>query len=180
MYIGRICYPVRVLGPGNRVGIWVTGCKRNCRYCMSPELKNRDSGVTLSTERICEIIDEIGDMDGITISGGEPFLQVKELISLVDRVSEKVNKDILIYTGFAMNELESSYPYEMEFIKSKVSVIIDGEYIAMMDNGKGLMGSENQKIYVYSNFEKYKNIRSCERRSQSFLYNGKIILIGIQ
>ena len=147
---------------------------------MSPELKDMGSGITLSTEKICEIIDEIGDMDGITISGGEPFLQVKELISLVDRLSEKVNKDILIYTGFTMHELESRYPYEIDFIKSKVSVIIDGEYIAVMDNGKGLMGSENQKIYVYSNFEKYKNIRSCERRSQSFLYNGKIILIGIQ
>ena len=38
MYIARILYPVEVLGPGKRIGIWFCGCPRRCEGCSNPEL----------------------------------------------------------------------------------------------------------------------------------------------
>ena len=38
MYIARILYPVKVLGPGNRIGIWFAGCHHRCKGCSNPEL----------------------------------------------------------------------------------------------------------------------------------------------
>lgn len=180
MLVGRICYPVKTLGPGNRVGIWVVGCNQNCIGCMSPELRDCSQGVEVKPEKILELLREIENVDGVTISGGEPFLQVKELISLVELISDHVEKDILIYTGFQLKELEQTYPMEMEVLKKRISAIVDGPYIEAMNRGRGLMGSENQQTYIYHNFDKYRDIRTCERSSQAILYNGQILLIGIQ
>ena len=38
IYVARILYPVKVLGPGNRVGIWLAGCDHKCLGCSNPEL----------------------------------------------------------------------------------------------------------------------------------------------
>lgn len=38
MYIARILYPVKVLGPGERIGIWMDGCEHGCIGCSNPEL----------------------------------------------------------------------------------------------------------------------------------------------
>ena len=81
MKIGRIYFPVRTLGYGDRVGIWTTGCLLNCTNCISPELQNINAGVELTVDYILDIIlntDKI--VDGVTISGGEPFLQKQELL----------------------------------------------------------------------------------------------------
>ena len=38
MNVARILFPVQVLGPGNRIGIWLCGCNRACKGCSNPEL----------------------------------------------------------------------------------------------------------------------------------------------
>lgn len=38
MYVARILYPVMVLGPGKRIGIWFVGCRHQCKGCSNPEL----------------------------------------------------------------------------------------------------------------------------------------------
>ena len=38
MNVARILYPVKVLGPGKRIGIWLCGCDRECFGCSNPEL----------------------------------------------------------------------------------------------------------------------------------------------
>lgn len=40
MNIARILYPVEVLGPGKRIGIWFCGCSHSCKGCSNPELWN--------------------------------------------------------------------------------------------------------------------------------------------
>ena len=78
----RIVSGVTTLGPGKRIAIWVNGCNRACPGCISPRLQKFDE----STE--CNIIDILGNydlvnIDGITISGGEPFEQIDDLYDLV-------------------------------------------------------------------------------------------------
>ncbi len=182
MRIKRICYPIKVLGPGKRVGIWVTGCNFNCVACSSPELQNFNAGTEICVDKIIEIIKNIGGpVDGFTISGGEPFEQFEELLELVTKINNLFNNnDIIIYTGYKLEELKNKYGLKMETLISNISVIIDGRYIDELNSNNGLKGSTNQKIYCFNNYERYRYMERCKREVQSFDYkDNSTLLIGI-
>jgi anaerobic ribonucleoside-triphosphate reductase activating protein len=89
MNVARILYPVQVLGPGNRIGLWLCGCARACKGCSNPELWNPRPEYEIEPNKVFELIDKIASahkVDGFTISGGEPMDQAKELSSLIKQM----------------------------------------------------------------------------------------------
>ena len=91
-----MCYPVRVLGPGERLGIWVTGCKRNCPGCMTPELQDETAGREMDCQAMVEAAKKApGPVDGVTISGGEPFDQPQQLYRLVTLLKQEITEEKL-------------------------------------------------------------------------------------
>lgn len=104
--LARIYYPVKVLGPGNRVGIWLNGCEKKCPGCISPELQIYDSAKEVSVQDIIQMVNRIdSQIDGFTISGGEPFYNPIALNALVTAISS-ISDDILIFTGYTLEELK--------------------------------------------------------------------------
>ena len=88
MNIARILYPVEVLGPGKRVGIWVCGCRRGCKGCSNPELWEPRPEYEVTTEEIMSLIKRIAEaneIDGFTVSGGEPMDQAEALSELIQQ-----------------------------------------------------------------------------------------------
>ena len=68
--LARVYYPVKVLGPGSRVGIWLNGCHRKCPGCISPELQGYDPAKEVSVQDVIKMIMRIDSpIDGFTISG---------------------------------------------------------------------------------------------------------------
>ena len=179
MVIGRICYPVTTLGFGRRIGIWTSGCIQDCDGCVSPELKDISVGKDFSADYIEKYISNInGTVDGITISGGEPFLQSKELAEYVERFIKIGIEDIIIYTGYTYEYLVKQNIYT-QYILANISVLIDGKYIKELDNGVGIRGSSNQNIYIFKYSERHKNLDCCKREIQAIMCNGHITNIGI-
>ena len=102
MNIARILYPIRVLGPGNRVGVWFCGCSRHCSGCSNPELWSQDPNNEITVSRLFNLIRQISisnPIDGFTLSGGEPLEQSNALSELLPFLAQ-ISPDILIYTGF--------------------------------------------------------------------------------
>lgn len=177
--VARIYFPVKTLGPGQRVGIWTSGCNRNCIGCISPELQSVEAGQALSSQEIIEIINRIGSApDGFTISGGEPFLQIEALCDLIEELV-LVADDILIYTGYTLNELVERHDDRINRVISLCSAIVDGPYIDELNNGIGLRGSSNQKLYVFKHYERYCGLDTGKREVQTVLYGNKLLTIGI-
>ena len=82
MYVARILYPVEVLGPGKRIGLWLSGCSRKCAGCSNPELWEQKKEQLISVERLSSLLHRIAlnrPVDGMTITGGEPMDQAAEL-----------------------------------------------------------------------------------------------------
>ena len=75
--ISRLHYPVTVLGPGRRIGIWVQGCSIGCPGCLSQDTWSPDAAEPVSVARVIETCRRVSkdELDGVTISGGEPFDQ---------------------------------------------------------------------------------------------------------
>lgn len=181
MYVKRICYPVNVLGPGNRLGIWVAGCNRKCFGCMSPELQTTEGCKNATVSEVISMLKQInGPIDGVTISGGEPFVYLEELNDVIEYINKYISNDIIVYTGYTLQELNEKKSVFVDSILSNISVLIDGEYVDDLNDGIGLRGSNNQKVHIFKNIKDYSVLFNGKRELQSFRYNKQILVIGIQ
>lgn len=181
MQIERAMTGVTTLGPGNRLAIWVNGCLRRCKGCVSPRLQAFNTNNEQEIESFFSGF-SFDEIDGITISGGEPFEQISELQILVNYMLNRGLDDILIYTGYTHKELKDKNDKRIDDILSKISVLIDGEYIEELDDDKSaLRGSTNQKIIILN--EKYREEYqqySKTGRTQQILDLGNYVLgVGI-
>lgn len=180
MYLDRILYPVTALGPGNRVAIWVAGCNRKCKGCANPELWIKHPEQEISPEKVAIYINGIAErgIDGITLTGGEPFDQAKELLQLIDTLDSDL--EVLAFSGYKIDELRSDR--EKKQLLDKVDVLIDGEYINSLNDGvSALKGSTNQKIHILNDEvrDEYEHYISEGRKIQNFVYEYKTLSVGI-
>lgn len=167
MNVARILYPVQVLGPGNRVGIWLCGCSRACKGCSNPELWRQLPEYEVSVDDVFSLVQRIaGDhiIDGFTLSGGEPMDQADELSHLIQLVSS-ISRDILVYSGYRIEELASKNDPAIDSVLNSVTVLIDGAYIEEQNNNSFLRGSSNQRIHVLN--------RDFEWRYQQYIAEGR-------
>ena len=145
MQIGKIFYPIESLGPGVRVGIWTVGCLRDCPGCSNPELQPFDPDKNAEVGDIMAALDSI-PYQAVTITGGEPFLQTPDLRKMVGSMRKKGIRDILVYTGFTMEELRARHDPDTDYILENIGVLIDGPFVTSLD-GDRLRGSSNQRIW---------------------------------
>jgi len=178
--IGRIIYPITGLGKGNRLGIWVRGCNLGCEECMSKDLWEFDDKSYMTIQDIYNtILKYKTKIDGVTISGGEPFLQIKELIILIQLIKKNITNDIIIYSGFNKKELKELFLNDYIKLKSLVSVIITGRYEMNLNHSIGLAGSINQEYIICDNNYDLNYLKNYKRKIDIVSINKTLILIGI-
>ncbi|MDE5882525.1 MAG: radical SAM protein [Muribaculaceae bacterium] len=170
-----------VLGPGNRYVVWVQGCLQRCRGCITPESRTLDGGITINTADLAADIILADNIDGITISGGEPFLQSEALANMLDEVRKtRPELTVIIYTGYQL-EILNSLPKGKELIKC-ADVIIDGPYIENLNDNRGIRGSSNQRINsVTTRLDSFISQMEHGRRKQSRVMreDGMVTAIGV-
>lgn len=180
MYIARLLYPVKVLGPGDRIGIWMDGCEHRCRGCSNPELWEFCSQYKTDMDAVSKMVDSIREnyeVEGFTLTGGDPFYQPDALETLLQYLYP-INKDILVYTGYSYDHIRKKYPHLLKYI----AVLIDGKYVEDENKGSMLKGSDNQTIYFINERyrKKYETYMSCTHsRIQNFTTADGVISVGI-
>lgn len=181
MRIERALTNVETLGPGRRLAIWVNGCKRRCPGCVSKRLQLANIATEFPIEEYFEGFD-FSKVDGVTISGGEPFEQIAELSKLVCYLKKEKIEDILVYTGYQLSELQAMQNQDVDTILENIAVLIDGPYILELDDQKhNLKGSSNQEIhYLLPKYEtKYQEYIKTTRKMQEFEIENTLIGVGI-
>jgi anaerobic ribonucleoside-triphosphate reductase activating protein len=162
--INRIQFPVYNLGPGKRLAIWVQGCGLACEGCINPELWTENGGKNIEIASLASSILKIKNhLNGITITGGEPFEQYNALVAFCSFIKMKSDLNILVYSGFTLDELTQKFPDKL-FMNS-LDYLIDGRF------EKGLAGSDNIRGSSNQNFYTFEGGKSVKDNNQFF--NGK-------
>lgn len=180
MQIASILYPVLSLGINKRVGVWTSGCLKHCPGCISPEYQFFNSDLEMNPKDVGKIIKK-HHPDGVTISGGEPFLWIKGLRELVEYIYKNVTDDILIFTGFTYEELKNKNDGDIDYILSHISVLVDGPFIESQYVDNRLKGSDNQRILILNKkyLDAYQEYINQEKTVDIFEGEGKTHLIGV-
>lgn len=107
-------------------------------------------------EELSKIFLDAENSEGITITGGEPFLQSFELVKMLKLIKTKRDYGVIIYSGFLREELENGTDESKIQLLSDTDILIDGHYEKKLDDGKPFRGSSNQRIHLLS--ERYKSV----------------------
>ncbi len=145
--IYSMAYPVTALGPGQRVVLWVAGCRRGCAGCISPEMQPLEAGRAVSVERLVEhVLQVYPPLDGVTISGGEPFDQAEALAAFVHTLRvQRPAWTILVYSGYTLEEIRGDDVRTA--LLGVIDVLIDGSYRHDIPRVHPLTGSGNQRVH---------------------------------
>lgn len=126
-----------VNGDGARMVVFTQGCKHHCKGCQNPETWNFDGGMDVPAERIAEEYKKHRLLDGITLSGGDPFFQQDECLKLIDLLP---GVNVWIYTGYEYEDICETP------LAKRANVLVVGQFVEELRCDGKMYGSSNQKI----------------------------------
>ncbi|MBO5388306.1 MAG: anaerobic ribonucleoside-triphosphate reductase activating protein [Lachnospiraceae bacterium] len=142
-------------GEGIRFVLFMQGCSHNCTGCHNPETHDFHAGTSMKMEDIIKLTESDPLIDGVTLSGGDPFFQAKKLIPLCKYWKSK-GLNIWAYTGFIFDEFmkykenkqsDDRLTSDMIELLNYLDVVVDGPFIIDKRTlGKEYIGSSNQRL----------------------------------
>ncbi len=147
-------------GPGLRLVVFVQGCRFNCLYCANPDTISTVGGTETSIDYIVDMAVRqkafFGKRGGVTVSGGEPTLQAKELTHLFKKLKENGINTCLDTNGNNMNEDVRN------LLEYTDTVLLDVKH---MDNAQHIYitGRENTNTLRFADYLKEKGIKTWLR-----------------
>ncbi len=151
--VNKAHFPVTVLGPGRRIGIWLQGCSIGCKGCVSQDTWATDPGRLMDLSALLAWCRKVsgGQFDGVTISGGEPFDQPQALAALLDSLAQwrrqrQLDFDILCYSGYPLARLERQHGP----ILARLDALIPEPFLEQRPITHLWRGSGNQPLVLLS------------------------------
>ena len=137
-------------GPGIRMVVFTQGCKHNCSGCHNPESHSFTGGYLMDIEEILDDIKANPLLDGLTLSGGDPFEQW-EACSILAKEVRKLGLNVVTYTGYTFEEILKEDNFKKLLLET--DILIDGKYEI---EEKSLLlqfrGSKNQRVIDVKRF----------------------------
>jgi len=136
-------------GPGIRFSIYVQGCPHRCPGCHNPETHDPGGGYEADSEELSALIGKYRPgIDGVTISGGEPFEQAPALVPLAGKVVEE-GLNLVLYSGYSFEELlsKSRQDENIHRLLEAGWLLVDRPYLLEeRDLNLAFRGSRNQRL----------------------------------
>lgn len=177
LLVSLIHFPVYVLGPGRRVGLWTQGCTIHCKGCMSTHTWEFDESKAMQITELASLLKSF-NCSKLTISGGEPFDQASSLLFFLQSIRETFD-DILVYTGYRYESILEEHSEILNYIDA----IVDSPFIEGLETDYLYKGSENQRLIILNEklrpqYEEWAK-RKKDKLLQISVKNNSIFIIGI-
>jgi anaerobic ribonucleoside-triphosphate reductase activating protein len=115
-------------------------------------------------------------IDGVSISGGEPFQQPEALLDLLIRLDAS-GLSRLIFSGYTIAEIQR-LPLGPEIL-AHVDVVVAGRYVESRPHGHGLVGSSNQRLHFLTARHTPTEFLTIPRAEAILHADGSVTLTGI-
>lgn len=133
-------------GLGLRLTIFTQGCLHHCPGCHNPQTHDPEGGSWADTEDILAAAAENPLLDGITLSGGDPFLQPVPCLALAEG-AHKIGLNVWTYTGYTWEALLEENDAEKLALLKETDVLVDGPFLlAERSLELRFCGSRNQRL----------------------------------
>jgi len=135
-------------GPGLRYVVFAQGCRHNCLGCHNPETHSFSGGSLVEIDDIILEIKQNPLLDGITLSGGEPFEQAAGFGELAMRL-KNLGYSVFTYTGYTFEYLKKNMNLieGYEKLLNWTDFLVDGKFdITQKSMLLKFRGSHNQRI----------------------------------
>ncbi len=139
-----------VNGPGRRAVVWVQGCLRACPGCFNPESWSMEPNQMVSVNDLVEQILRDPLNEGVTFSGGEPFLQAIALAEVAARVKAK-GLTVMSFSGFTLEQLQGqTAPPGSDALLAQLDILVDGPYVESLGTHSPTspVSSSNQRVRI--------------------------------
>ncbi len=134
-------------GIGVRTSIFVTGCTHNCFNCFNREYQDFLAGdiwTDKETEQIIENL-KLSNIKGLSILGGEPMENEKDLLTIIKQIKKQIKKDIWLWSGYTFEDIIQDQD-KLALLK-EVDILVDGKFVEKLKNlNLKFRGSSNQRI----------------------------------
>jgi anaerobic ribonucleoside-triphosphate reductase activating protein len=134
-------------GPGLRFVLFVQGCPHRCPGCHNPQTHAFQGGTLMDVEEVLARTRLNPLLDGLTLSGGEPFEQAEALAPLAEKAREE-GRSVVTYTGYRYEELLEP-PCRQGWLRllEATDILVDGRFEAeLRTEVLPFRGSSNQKL----------------------------------
>ncbi len=136
-------------GPGIRFVIFMQGCHMRCRYCHNPDTWSTDENQTMTADELLDKAERYreywGAEGGITVSGGEPLLQMDFLIELFAKAKQRDINTCLDTSAQPFSRDLRWFDRFQELMKYTDTILLDIKHIRT-DAHKRLTGWGNDII----------------------------------
>jgi anaerobic ribonucleoside-triphosphate reductase activating protein len=168
----------RANGPGARAVVWVQGCPLRCVGCFNPTTRPKYGGRLVSVdELVSRLVALDGEVEGLTVSGGEPFAQRPALLELLRRVRAETALSVTLFTGYTWEEAQR-FP-RVEELLGCIDVLIAGRYDRRQRIAHDLRGSANKTLHFLTDRYGPADLRAVPPAEIVITPEGDIVLSGI-
>lgn len=149
-------------GPGTRFVVFVQGCPMRCAYCHNPDTWEMNGGTMMEPSYIIEQYERNSAFykngGGLTVTGGEPLMQVDFLIDLFTLAKEKDIHTCIDSSGIAFNPSNAAWIEKLDKLMTLTDlVMLDIKHIDPAKH-KELTSQPNRHILEFATYLNEKNI----------------------
>jgi anaerobic ribonucleoside-triphosphate reductase activating protein len=157
--------------------VWLQGCTLGCPGCFNPGTHDRHGGYESGVESLAEQIAAAPDIEGVSISGGEPFQQAEALSELLAGLGG-TGLSILVFSGYTLAAIRKM-PLGAEIL-AHIDVLVAGPYVQSGHLGAGLLGSSNQRLHLLSGRYRLSDFASLPASEAILHRDGTVTVSGFR
>lgn len=159
-------------GPGRRAVVWVQGCERSCPGCFNPDMQPFRENQLVAVQTLAERILAVRGIEGVTLSGGEPFAQAASLAELAERL-QAAGLTVVIFTGYTFAELTAAAQPAWQRLLAAADLLVAGPYRQELSSRQYLLGSANQQlVFLTGKLRQHPDITADQGQTLEVIVDG--------